>query len=214
MPDHYKDAADARAPNWGDAEGWFGKAESIIGMFVSVFAEAAAQAVRVRFFSEAPADALPYIGKERDLERAPGETTAQYRERLRLAFDAYAYAGTEKAIKDQLAVFGYTAVTVYEAEDWYPGSAEWWRFWVIIDAPHDFPTPTNIWDTAIWDGFTWDDTAGDAAARVCRVICKWKSAHSKLVSVIVVHSGSLWDHSATWDSFTWDGLATTFGCDC
>ena len=213
MPDHYKDAADARAPNWGDAEGWFGKAESIIGMFVSVFAEAAAQAIRVRFFSEAPADALPYIGKERDLERAPGETTAQYRERLRLAFDAYAYAGTEKAIKDQLAVFGYTNVTVYESEDWYPGAAEWWRFWVVIDLPHDFTAATSFWDAVSWDGFTWDFT-GDGAARVCRVICKWKSAHSKLVSVIVVHSGSLWDHSFTWDSSTWDGAATTFGCSC
>ena len=212
MSDHYKAAAEARTPGWGDE--WWQKLHSVLGMYFDVFAEATAQAIRVRFFSECPADALPHIGTERDLERGPGETTAQYRERLRLAFDAYAYAGSEKSIKDQLAVFGYTAVTVYESEDWYPGAAEWWRFWVVIDAPHDFPTPTNIWDTAIWDGFTWDDAATDAAARICRVICKWKPAHAKNVAVIVVHSGSLWDHSATWDSFTWDGLATTFACSC
>lgn len=205
----YRKYAEDVAPPWG-AELWE-RLHSVIGLFFDQFAEGAERALAARYIAGAPADALDYVARERGLERGLTETTASFRQRLREAFEAYQYAGTEKAIKDQLAPLGYTAVTVYEAEDWYPGSSEWWRFWVVIDEPHEFPLPSVVWDSFTWDSFTWDGD-DDAVEAICRVIEKWKPAHAKLEAAIVVHSGSLWDHSLTWDDFTWDGSATTFSC--
>lgn len=204
----YKQYAEDTAPAWG-AEYWL-RLHSVLGLFIDTLAEGIAQAVRARFIDQAPADALNHIAQERGLEPGPTETVAQFRDRLQQAFEAYLFAGTEQAILDQLAAVGFTDVTVYENEDWYPGTSEWWRFWVVFDPPHSFPEPTGAWDTSVWDAFTWDGVPDATITLMQRIIRKWKSAHSKLVAGIIVHTGSIWDHSLTWDSSTWDGKQTTF----
>ena len=81
-----------------------------------------------------PDDALAYIGRARMMERYAAETTAQYKERLKGAWDAWEKAGTVDGITSQLEAFGLSGITIYDNADWDWDSDpdNWSRFWVVI----------------------------------------------------------------------------------
>lgn len=62
----------------------------------------AKQAVLARFPDYAPSDALPYIGKDRKLIQGYAESDANFRVRLRTAWDQWALAGTWAELLFQL----------------------------------------------------------------------------------------------------------------
>lgn len=122
------------------------------------------QAVKARSAKLCPADALYLVGRDRDLERYPGETDAAYRARLEAAFDAHEWAGTAKGIEDQLTAaltaMGAAAPVVTVLEQWqgaYAG-ADWYSLisvviqegpWVRVvlgngGSPDDFVLGTSV----------------------------------------------------------------------
>lgn len=65
-------------------------------------------AVKQRMPTECEADALPYIGSERQIDRGPNDTDETYAERLRRAWERWAIAGSPTGILLALYDQGYT----------------------------------------------------------------------------------------------------------
>jgi hypothetical protein len=65
-------------------------------------------AVQARFPSKAPTDALPYKASERQIFQGSGESEAAFRERLRLAWNAWDDASKPGGLLAQLWQDGYT----------------------------------------------------------------------------------------------------------
>ncbi|NBC17436.1 MAG: hypothetical protein GVY18_09015 [Bacteroidetes bacterium] len=102
-----------------------------------------------------PPDALPVIGRERQLLRAPSETNVEYRARLQVAWDIWADAGqkgdggtSESSFAFRaLAPFGVPESDVevhYEPDsDWTgPNEDNWSLAWVRITDT----TPWSLWE--------------------------------------------------------------------
>ena len=115
------------------------------------------QSVLVRYPEYAPSDALALIGWERQIQRAPGESSVLYAVRLRDAWVTWTWAGTGPGILAGVASCGFAAPR-WNLDDWptnWPETSEghvwlapvrifatppddgdpsqWSRFWVIID---------------------------------------------------------------------------------
>lgn len=80
------------------------------------------------------AERLRLIGRTRAMDRYPGETDAQYCERLALAFPSHQKRGTPNAIIEQLNAFGLPEVRVFEEyEHGITGASDYaWRFITVI----------------------------------------------------------------------------------
>ena len=157
--------------------------------------ERAKDAVRARFPSRAPADALPLLGLNVQLERGPDEPEDAYRARLRDAFNAWRWAGTRKGILEYaLAPAGFENAALITNRQWTPAppdgqTAKWARFWAVIAEPHP-------WEPTYIDG-TWTveadttSTIGSTATlndvmRVRRLLQAWKSARDVCMGAVIV----------------------------
>jgi hypothetical protein len=172
---------------WGEA--WNGT----VGLVMDMTAEGAMQAVKARFLKRGPADALPYAGTDRQIERAPGEPDDVYRARLLAAFETWRLAGTNKGILTALAVIGYSKARIFESHDWYPIDPRWWRFWLVIEPPHAFTSwklgdGTKLGTKLLGLGGAEAKAALDLLRRVVR---KWKAAHTVCEKIIIVLFGKL-----------------------
>lgn len=186
------------------------------GVMLDGVADSATNAVKCRIVREAPSDALAYIGSERNLDRVPSESDAQYRARLEAAWDAWSYAGTDRAIVEQLELLGLTAVCVRNNQWTWDANAGnvayyWARFWVVLSG-HGW-TADDTWGLGTWGssglwGFASTVTT-DSIAFARNVVRKWKSAHAQCVNIIAVMNGGLWGYPVgdTWGSGTWGGEA-------
>lgn len=145
--------------------------------------------------NDLPADAIAYKGRDRGLDRGPTETDAQYLARLRDAWTAWEFAGTETAIISQLALIGVTATIVENGDwDWDGNTGAWARFWVLIESS---PWSGSTWqwgDGTRWgDGSTWGTTASvEEVETVRRIVRQWKPAHCFCDSIIVVVDPVTW----------------------
>jgi hypothetical protein len=212
----YADYEVQRAPAWLRGplgSGWL----SAHGYLKDALVEGARQAVRARFVTRAPVDALPVLASERSLERMPPDTEAAWRARLGQAWELWAYAGTRKGVREALERTGYaTSVVVYDALEWPtgPGAVSWAVFWVVLSG-HDWVSD-GVWsDPGVWgDGGTWGSTATpDEVARVQRLILLWKPAHARCAGVIVLLSGEVWGVplDGLWgDPGTWGGTSAVW----
>jgi hypothetical protein len=172
---------------WGEA--WNGT----VGLAMDMVAEGAMEAVKARFLKQAPVDALPYAGADRQIERAPGETDDVYRARLLQAFETWRLAGTNKGILTALAIIGYPKAKIFESHDWFPKDPRWWRFWLVIEPPHVF-TAWKLGDgTKLGMKLLGLDSAEGTAALdlLRRVVRKWKAAHAVCEKLIIVLFGKL-----------------------
>lgn len=88
------------------------------GLFKDGFPEAAIAAVKCRWATTCPEDALPAIGFERLLPRSPVESTAQYRDRLQRAWDLWPFAGTRQGVITALNILGFPNVLIFENSQW------------------------------------------------------------------------------------------------
>jgi Phage tail protein (Tail_P2_I) len=191
---------------------------SAFGLMKDAIVEGTIGALRCRWLTVCPDDALAAIGAERLLPGHAGESPAAYRARLLSAWDLWEYAGTKTGLLAALAGLGYHA-RIFENIDWaappspgYAADEEWWRYWIILDRPHAIEAEW-FWD----DGTTWGQvgkrwgltmTADDYAA-LLRTVALWAPAHALLVSIIVVLSGAITEADGpTWgDTATWGGSA-------
>ena len=183
------------------------------GLVLDGLIEGARQAVLSRFVTRAPADALPYLASERQLERMPGQTEANWRQTLLDAWNLWVWAGTKRGIRDAVLRTGYaTDVAVYNAHEWPdgPNVQGWATFWVTLSGVAW--TNDGVWDDpGVWDdGGTWDSTATiDEVDRVLRQVLLWKPAEAYCGGVIVVLNGELWD----WPEGTWDDPGGTWDAE-
>jgi hypothetical protein len=121
--------------------------ELVQGLIKDAHAEGTREGVALRFVLHAPLDALPVLGSERQIERAPGEEIEVYRQRLVDAWDAWGRAGTAAGILGQLAAAGITNAAVVEGPDGAWGGFVW--------------GDGTLWGYAhvgeVWGGFGWGD---------------------------------------------------------
>jgi hypothetical protein len=167
----------------------------------------------VKMFSPytCPVDALDVLGVRFGLPRYPGEPNGTaptliggpdgtgYRGRLCLAWDAWSWAGTKKAITDQLVAYGFPQVALYEAHElaflpanpigYNPNtSPPWYTGFVVVLGPDFGATGLGPQLSPFTAGPQC--TSGSTATRnqvidTCRIILKWKSVHSYPVGVIL-----------------------------
>jgi hypothetical protein len=97
-----------KAPRWlrqGFGEPWLRG----IGDAKDEVEVALKDAVKARFPSVCPVDALSRLGGERGIERGPRDTTDAYRARVKGAWDAWEWAGTPTGVLRALYWAGYNA---------------------------------------------------------------------------------------------------------
>ncbi len=188
-------------------------------------------AVKARFPSLAPTDALPLIGQDRVIERGPAETDADYAARLKTAFDAWRWAGTATGLQTYvLAPAGYTNTRLISNRDWagtFGGTppdgatSKWARFWVVVAQP---PTYTaRVWGTppaantfAYGSGLWGSNASADDVTRLKRLLNTWKCARDVAMGVFVVFGTSTTPDavpaSAPWieDTLTFGGAKCNF----
>jgi hypothetical protein len=175
--------------------------------------DAAKEAVKARFPLLGPADALPSIAADRNLERG-AQTENAFRIYLTQAFDLWAKGGTKEGIEEAVDLLGYATATVYDAHtiDLGPGpttDSAWARFIVVL-ADHPWTSDGTWDDPGTWDdGGTWDsDAPKDAVDAILRQVKRWKGAHSQCLFVVVPFGDAeIWDLplDGTWgDPGVWD----------
>lgn len=173
------------APTWlrGD---WGGALVEMLGFTFDSIEEADYEAGAAGLLDAPtfPADALPLIGNERQIERYPSESDDTYKARVKGAWVAWPQAGTKGGELSQLGDGAFTA-DIKEMRDWnWDGdAANWSRFWVII-TDHGW-SRTHWGDGRKWGEGVWGCTASQAEAQtLIRIVRKWKPAH--VVAIIVV----------------------------
>lgn len=189
--------------------------QRVLGLMKQATLEAAKAAVRARFASSAPLDALPALLEERNLDPAWRETEGSIRARIGRAWSTWSKAGTVPGMTEALQLAGYTNFQIREQPQ--DGTLAWYEFEIWLFGP--FPWSDDYladgrWDDAgVWDdGGAWSpDLPPEDLARVRLVARKWKSSHSRCRQIVVVHAGETWD--ATAPPGTWDDIAETWGND-
>lgn len=215
MATNFVELYDEKTPPWlygTQGEAWC----TAFGLVFDATHDAAVIAVKCRMPQLAPADAVPYIGSERNFDRVPRETIEQYRNRLKSAWEAWRYAGTDKGVVDQLSLTGLTANIVRNNQwtvDANAGNVQyyWARFWVLIDTPTGWASD-DVWGTGTWGSGLWGLSANitdEDIQYIQKTIVKWKHAPCHCISAIVLLSGGVWGYPLDddWGTGTWGGSA-------
>ena len=169
------------------------------------------ESVEVRFARTAPEDALPFVGDNRQLERAPGETVADYRLRLPRAFEIHGDRTVDDGYRHALEPLGIAPADVYvygetevgEHPDWYS------EVFVFVDST------AGPWSELLWDsGWNWDDgtiwdVQGLTVAQLAfarRMIRRFKWAGAYPARLFIWLDGGLWTPGDAWTPADWHTL--------
>ncbi|MBX3131645.1 MAG: hypothetical protein KF718_33320 [Polyangiaceae bacterium] len=192
------------------------------GLVLDAIMQATSDAVRVRFLTNAPDDALGELGLDSALERYPADSPAGHLTRMQKRFSTWRRAGSRQSLSDQLQAFGFPWVTLYSARALGVEIPDWSRFWTVAQDAHGWDWPS--WDEVdpvtgnviAWDAFVWDQFVSpggvvlDLETSLRRLVRKFKSAHERCVEILVLHTNTTprWDHpgplNLCWDDFVWD----------
>jgi len=184
-----------------------------IGHFYDLLLDSTKYAVKARFPSMCPDDALGYVGEGRNMDAYRAESIASYRAAVVDARRQWWTAGTKgdanTGLINKIKRLGYGNVEIvpwYVATTLTPGPsntpqtapyANWWSaFWIVID-PNPF-TRRHWGDPGLkWGGLvpspvgnppgmiTWGSSANSHdVAELRRAIHKWKPAHEICPHVI------------------------------
>jgi hypothetical protein len=195
-----------------------------LGARKDALAALAKEAVKARFPTLCPTDALAEIGTERGIDRGATETEAAYRARVRAAWEQWAWAGTPYGLLLALYYAGYTPgsgkVVIQVQKGWqYELRSD---FDPAVHAPEDALVLTNLGaivlggSPQLWSQFAvlfapplppaWIPTPpADGSLEVESIrtlIRRWKPAHARCVALKVTPV-DLWD----WPSEPWDPTA-------
>lgn len=200
--------------------------EADLGTEKDIQFERARQGVLSNNPATCPDDALAYIGEERGLPQATGESLGNYRERLRTAWDrndGWLFAGSHGSLLLALQRAGFPAgdpngchviqriklyswiaagvVTFGTHADWTFGAepaGSWNQFAIVFGADPAVPVGSSLAD-------------GDpSAALLNSIVAQWKPAKALFMGTWVVLSGSIWGwppSTALWGAGgrTWGG---------
>lgn len=206
---------------WGD------RFYRIIGRVIDQGIASVQAAVRARFLSEAPADALPYIAEDLDMPRYHTDSPGALRLRLEDPWSFWETCGADDGLRTALVTLGFNAD---------PAKTRFWEgttgfffgddvpettFYVLADETA-FPERTNTWDDVArttWDSvktILWDIAVErDILFQAREFLWKYKSAITAPIAIFHRYGeGRLWDEAlfdgATWDSraaIVWDDAA-------
>ncbi len=215
MSDTYREWLPKFAPTWLQAQ-WGAAMLATIGGELDDQRELMTAATRARFPGDAPADALPRIGDDRLLERGSGESDLAYAARLIAAWDAWALAGSRRAILLQLKIAGFTGMYLMQRNGrrssldgsdnlvmtpgpgwaWDYRGPEWFnQFGVVFGV--DVPSLTYV------SGVLSDD-----ATKLNRIVHRWKQGRAMFMGTWILESGQLWGWPL---SRTWGGVGVLWG---
>lgn len=197
MANDFKEFRRSQAPSW--LAGPYGEAWSkAMGDGEDSLVALIKAAVKSRFISLTPPGGVEEIAKERGLRRGPAEGLPSFRERLRLAWDSWVFAGTAKGILTQLFAAGYRDVFVEQnrrqftiddngnflvthlpAGSWFTGYPIFWNKFDVVFMPPN------------WGGSTPAESS-DEAQLIKGIIQDWKSGHSLCANIRIVEEGTVW----------------------
>lgn len=152
---------------------------------------------RAGMLEEAPADALPYHGRNSGgLSQAAGESAAAYLAYLRQRWPVNGGRGTVPGLQAQLARLGFPSSEVWTELDLkltgYVGAfgGTQGAFFVLLRKPHAIlPAALKDWnDGQLWDGSTtWGGTTATWAqiSEILATIRRWKPATTSCRFVII-----------------------------
>lgn len=190
MAERFRDYQAELAPTWLQRR-WGSAWLTSFGLLKDGIVESARQAARAVIIDRAPDDALVYIGQDRDLERVPDESDADYRARLREAWNIWEGAGTDAGIIAAFATLGITAhVRRNNQWDWdgRPGNIAtyWARMWIVLDVHPFTSAPTCGAGPVCGDGSICGLSGASleyvqATRRAGR---KWKSSHAWALLIV------------------------------
>lgn len=183
------------------------------------------EGVKKRFPGQAN-DALPYLARDRNLDRGPSEPAASFEARLSTVFDTDATLGHPRELLDNVlpyllpdtplvrtvsdqavwdTVSGGVWSKLYESGNWiWDGSVvvKWWRAWALIYT-NTF-TSTRKWgDGGKWGDKkgTWGSSATSTQVAAIRALCiKYKPANSYMVAIGIAFDHTLFDPTLTFGS--------------
>lgn len=219
-PTSFKQYQTSLAPWWArksQGEAWFFG----LGDLKDALEDRTRQAVKARFPSYCPPDALALIGDERQIEQGVTETEASYRSRLLNAWDIWPFAGTAYGVLLALYYAGYTNTYIAIANGHFyslDGSL------ALVDTPATSPL---TFTPPFWNTFriifpaplipSWSSVplnASDEVNTIRRLVVRWKAGHAKFVDMVVVTSGNVWGFPAAlaWGSggLVWGGTTTVW----
>lgn len=204
------------SPPWLRAY-WGERFTGTVALFFDLLSEAATQAIKAPWINAdtSPADALPDMGADANIDQAPGESLDEFRARLRNKWTLWGESATLRFADNSMAPYGIDpdAVTVYTRNEWALLNPDnWSRFWVVIDdtVGDGAEFSLRLWDasTSWGSAGTWGtDATPEQVAGVLRVLCKWKSAHEIGVELVF-----LFDGGHLWGAGSW-GAGRSWGAD-
>lgn len=218
-PTTYQDYQEGVAPRWlrtGVGSNWFraqGDAKDKLELWVK-------DAVKARFPSLAPPDALAVIGGDRQLDQGVTESEADYRVRLRKAWSVWPWAGTPTGLLRAFLYAGYPNVALLTAQGdthTLDGSGDV----VTTHTPGGFSFSPPFWNVfrvlffaplpASWSP-SLPANNSDEVNGLRRIVRLWKAAHAKQVDFVVVE-GAVWGFPTTqaWgdSGLDWGSTGTT-----
>jgi hypothetical protein len=206
----YEDFQPARQPAWLQDEygtAWGGA----LGLLKDTYMENVWQGIVARFVTKGPADALPYIGEERQLPPWLAQDAESYRSILRAAPALWSLQGTPAGVKYLLNLIGFPNVAVlemgrtvastngapynylYAANVRTPSSTnDWARFCVVIYEPHGFGAPPKFGTFAFNQGIKFGfSVTPSGAPHVWPIVQTWKLGGTLCDAVLVVLEGNV-----------------------
>lgn len=205
MATNYREYQPATRPPWHAGEDGYKWSEAL-GVVKDGVAEGATAAVRQRWLSLCAEDALAIHGAARGWPKVNGESSAQYRARLRGWWSLAQKVGTATGIIEAFGLLGMSNVEVKESftSGWGrsggdAGKQRW--IWVVIRHPHPFGTDFNFrWgDGTNWgDGHVYGaDGDGSLLEAMRWIIRKMRPLHAHCPEIIAVLAGDIVDGTNT-----------------
>lgn len=194
------------------------------------------EAVKASFPTEAPADALPYLGSEIGIPRSPADTDATYAIKLRRAWEMWPFAGTPLGLLLAFEAAGYSAGQVVLVQQeahgfmlngdttldpgdrlvtynllsgrWIFGGGTilWNRFGVLF--PEYSNLPTGWAAGAASPPTTVTTPTLNEVNGLIRLVNKWRRSASLFQWIRVCTSGRLWGWPTTLD---WADVGLVWG---
>lgn len=174
---------------------WGGVWTNVVALLFDAMAESARQAVKVRFPSMAPPDALREIGFERQEARATAfvyEDDVAFAERLRTAWSRRTFSGTKTGLVAIFGVFGFGPYSVYDLAEWLPSKK--WHAWVFLPkASHPWgPGPLVGDGSKVGEGKTVGSSLRVGQVRNLReVTASWVPPHTKTFLHLQTEEGAV-----------------------
>lgn len=149
----------------------------ILGVVKHGTVEAAKQAVKARFVSLSPPDALLELALDRGLDVGFRETAAALRVRIANAWATWKKSGSKQGMIDAFAAVGCTAEVLEQPDS---PVLQWWQFDVVVHPP--FP----------WEGPSPENVPAEYQALFVSLVRKWKPTHAQCRRLLVDCYAETW----------------------